>query len=128
MLRNGRSRWGDASIKSRKSQFWDHFSWYAVPDRRYEADIEALLLRMLPLYLRSLNKQRTQFASAERLKEESPRADVIQTNRRGPNLGLPSLRRMFKFGPLEVQFIGSSQHLFSRGHQPYFLKAALASS
>ena len=39
-----------------RGQFWDHFSWYAIPNRRFEADVEALLLRMLPFYLRSLNK------------------------------------------------------------------------
>jgi hypothetical protein len=64
--------------KSRKRHFWDHFSWYAVPDRRFETDIEALLLRMLPFYLRSLNKQQSRFANAVRLKEENAIADVIR--------------------------------------------------
>jgi len=64
--------------KSRKSEFWDHFSWYAVSDPRLEADMEALLLRMLPFYLRSLNKQRSQFANAERVEEGNPVADVIE--------------------------------------------------
>ena len=61
-----------------RGQFWDHFSWYAIPDRRLEADVEALLLRMLPFYLRSLNKQRTRFAGAESVKEVSPAADPIK--------------------------------------------------
>ncbi|MGH2611130.1 MAG: hypothetical protein ACRDHF_18775, partial [Tepidiformaceae bacterium] len=47
-----------------RGQAWDHFSWYAIPNRRLEADVEALLLRMLPFYLRSLNKQRTRFTAA----------------------------------------------------------------
>jgi len=33
-----------------RGQFWDHFSWYAIPNRRFEADVEALWLRMLPFY------------------------------------------------------------------------------
>jgi hypothetical protein len=61
-----------------RGQFWDHFSWYAIPDRRLEADVEALMLRMLPFYLRSLNKQRTRFAKAARVAQESPVADAIK--------------------------------------------------
>src|SRR5207247_8158385 len=61
-----------------RGQFWDHFSWYAIPNRRFEADVEALLLRMLPFFLRSLNKQRTRFASAESVREVSPAADPIK--------------------------------------------------
>ena len=62
----------------RKGQFWDHFSWYAMPSRRFEADVEALLLRMLPFYLRSLNKQRTKFTDAKRITQASPVADPIK--------------------------------------------------
>lgn len=69
---------------SRKSQLWDHFSWYALPDRRLEADAEALLLRMLPFYLRSLNKQRTRFVNAERQREKNPKADPIKRPRVWP--------------------------------------------
>ena len=61
-----------------RGQFWDHFSWYAIPDRRFEADVEALLLRMLPFYLRSLNKQRTSFADARRMSDKHPEADPIK--------------------------------------------------
>ncbi len=61
-----------------RGQFWDHFSWYAIPDRRFEADVEALLLRMLPFYLRSLNKQRTRFVDAKRMTDRSPVADSIK--------------------------------------------------
>lgn len=61
-----------------RGQFWDHFSWYAMPDRSFEVDVEALLLKMLPFYLRSLNKQRTRFTDAERMGDENPRADPIK--------------------------------------------------
>src|SRR6266568_760258 len=58
-----------------RGQAWDHFSWYAIPDRNLEADVEALLLRMLPFYLRSLNKQRTRFTDAKRMTDKFPVAD-----------------------------------------------------
>jgi hypothetical protein len=61
-----------------RGQFWDHFSWFAIPDRRLEAEVEALLLRTLPFYLRSLNKQRTRFTGAHRIVEENPKPDAIK--------------------------------------------------
>lgn len=61
-----------------RGQFWDHFSWYAIPNRRFEADVEALLLRMLPFFLRSLNKQRTKFFDARRMTDQFPVADSIK--------------------------------------------------
>lgn len=61
-----------------RGQFWDHFSWYAIPDGRLEADVEALLLRMLPFYLRSLNKQRARFVDARRMTDKFPVADSIK--------------------------------------------------
>lgn len=78
----GRGKLGSRIRRHRRSksrgQFWDHFSWYTIPDRRLEADVEALLLRMLPFYLRSLNKQRARFTEAQRMTEESPVADEIK--------------------------------------------------
>jgi hypothetical protein len=48
-----------SAVKSKRSgQCWDHFSWYVVPDKKHEQEIEALLLRMLPPHLRMLNRQR----------------------------------------------------------------------
>jgi hypothetical protein len=61
-----------------RGRFWDHFSWYAVPDRGFGADLEALLLRMLPYYLRSLNKQRTRFADAGIIKEEDRTPEYVK--------------------------------------------------
>ena len=72
-----------------RGQFWDHFSWYAIPDRRFEADVEALLLRMLPFYLRSLNKQRTKFTDARRMTDKFPVADSIKR----PNFAAKRRRR-----------------------------------
>ena len=61
-----------------RGQFWDHFSWYAIPNRRFEADVEALLLQMLPFFLRNLNKQRTRFSDARRVTDKSPVADPVK--------------------------------------------------
>jgi hypothetical protein len=61
-----------------RGQFWDHFSWYAISNRHLEAEAEALLLRMLPFYLRSLNKQRTAFTNARHVKQASRAADPIK--------------------------------------------------
>jgi len=54
----------DARRSKRRGQSWDHFSWYAVADSKRLHDIEALLLRMLPPYLRILNRQRGKFLDA----------------------------------------------------------------
>ena len=62
----------------RRGQFWDHFTWFAVSDRKYERDIEALLLRMLPFYLRSLNRLRNHFTDATRVSQKLPAADPIR--------------------------------------------------
>ena len=73
-----------------RGQAWDHFSWYAIPDRNLEADVEALLLRMLPFYLRSLNRQRARFTAARSsTKQAKPEADPIQR----PKLAAPRPRR-----------------------------------
>ena len=57
----GRGRLLPRLIRHKRSttrgQVWDHFSLFAVADPHCEADLEALLLRMLPFYLRSLNKR-----------------------------------------------------------------------
>lgn len=55
--------------RGRKGRYWDHFSWFAVDDHQQESEIEALLLRMLPVSLRILNKQRANFRKARRCKE-----------------------------------------------------------
>src|SRR4030042_5797036 len=42
----------------KRGQFWDHFSWFLLSSTDFNRDTEALLLRMLPFYLRSLNRLR----------------------------------------------------------------------
>ena len=48
---------------------WDHFSWYALDDQKMMHDIESLVLRMLPPYLRSLTQQKGKFGDADKIKE-----------------------------------------------------------
>ena len=44
-----------------KSKYWDHFSWFVVNDKSFEHELEALLLKVLPFYLRCLNLQAAKF-------------------------------------------------------------------
>lgn len=41
----------------KKSQFWEHFSWYEIKFKGLDREIESLLLRILPFYVRSLNRK-----------------------------------------------------------------------
>jgi hypothetical protein len=47
-------------------QLWDRFSWYALKDPKMMHDIEVLVLRMLPRYLRALTRQEGHFLKAKR--------------------------------------------------------------
>jgi hypothetical protein len=72
---------GKGRIKSRvakrdrggsKSPYWDHFSWFLVDNSDVEHELEALLLKALPFYLRSLNKQTAHFLGAAKRKDHHP--------------------------------------------------------
>lgn len=70
---------GKGNIKSRiikavrsrsRGQSWDHFSWYVLNEPKMIHDTEALILRMLPPYLRSLTRQKGKFTGApERVRQ-----------------------------------------------------------
>jgi hypothetical protein len=49
-----------------RGQKWDRFSWYALKDVNMMHDIEVLVLRMFPLYLRALTKNDGHFVKAKR--------------------------------------------------------------
>ncbi len=49
-----------------KGGYWDHFSWYEIENDGNLRDIETLLLRMLPVYLHILNRQRGHFRSSSK--------------------------------------------------------------
>src|SRR5579864_9366505 len=57
-----------------RSGYWDHFSWYKVERKGILRDLEILLLRMLPVYLHMLNRQRGSFL---RCKKAQPANDHI---------------------------------------------------
>ena len=62
----------------KRGQFWDHFSWFAIPNRMFQNEIEALLLSLLPFYLRSLNRQTANLKYAQRVREANPVAELIK--------------------------------------------------
>jgi hypothetical protein len=61
---NIRQRVRKARASKRRGQWWDHFSWYIVPNDEYQRELEALLLRMLPPFLRILTRQRGKLPGA----------------------------------------------------------------
>lgn len=55
----------------KKKPFWEHFSWYEITQKGLDKEIESLLLRLLPFYVRSLNRMSGNFPSGERIDPES---------------------------------------------------------
>jgi hypothetical protein len=74
---NIRSRIRKARKSKRRGELWDHFSWYVIPDIKMRHDVEALLLRMLPRYLLSLNQQNGHLLKAKQVSEADRDADYI---------------------------------------------------
>src|SRR5712664_3122160 len=58
---NIRARLIDADKDKRRKDSWDHFSWYVIKNKSLIHDVEVLLIRMLPIYLRHLTRQRGHF-------------------------------------------------------------------
>ena len=50
-----------AARSKRRGRLWDYFSWHGIADTALRHDIEVLLLRRLPWYLRGLNQQKGKF-------------------------------------------------------------------
>jgi hypothetical protein len=61
---NVRQRLRSAHASERRGDSWDYFSWYLVKDPDSIHDVEVLLIRMLPPYLRILNRQEGHFEDA----------------------------------------------------------------
>jgi hypothetical protein len=74
-----RTRIGQADGKP--SDLWDHFSWYCIPDEEHMHDVESLMLRLLPWYLRGLNKQKGNFLGPSH-SETAPSLEPHSINRR----------------------------------------------
>src|ERR1700722_906652 len=64
--------------KGKKSPFWEHFSWYEINGIGLDKEIESLILRLLPWYMRSLNRMGGKFASGERIGAASKTAVEIR--------------------------------------------------
>ena len=58
---NIRARLIDADKDNRRKDSWDHFSWYVIKNKSLIHDLEVLLIRMLPIYLRHLTRQSGHF-------------------------------------------------------------------
>ena len=68
---NIRRRVKKARSSNRRGQLWDHFSWYVLRDKRLIHDAEALLLRLLPPFLRFLNQQEGHFKGGKKVKQSN---------------------------------------------------------
>jgi hypothetical protein len=62
---NIRQRITVAKHSKRRGQLWDRFSWYALYDPKMMHDIEVLVLKLLPRYLRALTRQEGDFLKAK---------------------------------------------------------------
>src|SRR5437879_12770011 len=74
---NIRQRVRRARQNERRGQSWDHFSWYVLHDLAFMDELEALLLRLLPPYLRALNRQMAKLPEAKELTERTYEAEVV---------------------------------------------------
>jgi hypothetical protein len=55
-------------VNRKKNQFWEHFSWYEIKPKGLDKEVESLLLRLLPFYVRSLNRKGgDSFASGKKI-------------------------------------------------------------
>ena len=68
-----RSRLRASDKSERRKDSWDHFSWYILKDKNLVHDVEVLLLRILPPYLRYMNRQAGKFTGAPSLTDQKPR-------------------------------------------------------
>lgn len=66
-----------ASKSIRRGQLWDFFSWYSIPDSEARHNVEALLLRQLPWYLRGLNRQSARLIGAKKVEQKDDQPDKI---------------------------------------------------
>jgi len=57
----------DGHEKGRKKDFWDYFSWFEIRDEHKRHDVEVILLKTLPYYLRLFNKQAGAFVGGRRI-------------------------------------------------------------
>jgi hypothetical protein len=80
---NIRGRIKDACASERRTNLWDHFSWYSIKNPAMMHDIEVLMLRILPPNLRFLTRQGGNFRDAKRVTEANKQAEWI-SRKAGP--------------------------------------------
>ena len=68
---NIRQRLRAADKSTRRGNSWDRFSWYVLKDKSLMHDVEVLLIRILPLYLRYLTRQRGHFLGVRSTDQKS---------------------------------------------------------
>jgi hypothetical protein len=66
----------DGHGRGRKKDFWDYFSWFEIRDEHDRHDVEVILLKTLPYYLRLFNKQAGAFTSAQEIGKTSPNRPI----------------------------------------------------
>lgn len=79
------SRLTKARRSTRRGQMWDHFSWYIPSDPKLIREIEALFLRMLPVPLRILNRQKGKLKGARKVDEPKANRDPEFITRKMPS-------------------------------------------
>jgi len=79
-----RQRIIEAKRSKRRGQLWDRFSWYVLSDPKMMHDIEVLILRMFPRYLRALTRQEGNFEDAKRVRQ-ADKAHVDYISRKVQN-------------------------------------------
>jgi hypothetical protein len=83
---------GHAKKTSSKSRYWDHFSWFVIKKSGFEHELEVILLRTLPFYVRSLNRQTGSLTRKERVRPNNKQPDLVPL----PKLGRKKKRRAEK--------------------------------
>jgi hypothetical protein len=79
---------GHAKKGSSKSKYWDHFSWFVIKNS-LENEIEVMLLRTLPFFIRSLNRQTGSLERGNRFHPANETPDLIPL----PKLGQKKKRK-----------------------------------
>ena len=65
----------------RKGKYWDYFSWYILKDPDLIFDVEVLLLRILPPYLRHKNRQQGHFKDGHAIDQKPKDSTPIYIDR-----------------------------------------------
>jgi hypothetical protein len=76
-----------------KGKYWDYFSWYAIPNEKHRKQIESLLLRLLPFYLRSLNKQRGKLIGSKKINANKNPPEYVKKPQLAPKRRTSKKRR-----------------------------------